>query len=309
MNLSKKTDMWVKKNIISKAQREQILEQDVAKKKPFIFGTFIWLSVFCFCLGAISLITAHWHVIPDMVKLIFVFVVLGSGLILSFFAIRKERYKIAEIALFITFLMIGGGIGLIAQIFNLPVDSAKGLLLWAVLSFGIVLASKRKFLALLWIPLFLGGLIGYMKLELLLLFFEQSPLFATTLMGGILICLIYLSHFFTDKLAESLYHWSIFLYFPVIFLGDISMQNSLGGFFVSLSFLGLLLFFAVCAKRMVLFHITIGIIVARLLLFYFQSLPNLVGTGILFIGIGLLMGLILFFLYFWKVQSHKKKIK
>ncbi len=290
ISLEKKTHHWVNKNIISMAQREQILEQEHIARKPFVFFSFIWLSIFLIILGLSSVIGSFWQSIPESVKLGVATVLLFSSLIFSALAIKKEKQKIAEIALCIAFFMIGGGIGLVAQIFNLPVNGSTGLFLWLFLSFGIVLLSKHRLLAFLWIPLFFGGVIGYMKLELLLLFFEQSPLFATILLGGILICLIYLSHFFTDKFAVSLYHWSVFLYFPVVFLGDIAMREVYQGFLISLVCLGLLLFFAVTARRTLLFNVTGFFIILRILLFYFQNIHHLYHIGIAFslAGIGLL---------------------
>ena len=290
ISLEKKTHHWVNKNIISMAQREQILEQEHIARKPFVFFSFIWLSIFLIILGLSSVIGSFWQSIPESVKLGVATVLLFSSLIFSALAIKKEKQKIAEIALCIAFFMIGGGIGLVAQIFNLPVNGSTGLFLWLFLSFGIVLLSKHRLLAFLWIPLFFGGVIGYMKLELLLLFFEQSPLFATILLGGILICLIYLSHFFTDKFAVSLYHWSVFLYFPVVFLGDIAMPEVYQGFLISLVCLGLLLFFAVTARRTLLFNVTGFFIILRILLFYFQNIHHLYHIGIAFslAGIGLL---------------------
>ena len=297
MNLSQKTNNWVEHNIISASQRQEILEAEKIKQPPFLFLTLLWTAVLCLCLGIAAIMRAYWYQIPDSVKLTIVGVLIVGGLILSYLAVKKERHKLAETALFFTFLAIGGGIGLIAQIFNLPMDGATGLLLWAVLSLGIVLISKRKLLPFLWVPLFLGGIVGYMKLELLLLFFEQTPLFATTLLGGILICLIYLSHFFSDRMAQSLYHWSVILYFPVVFLGDLAMHNPFFGFLVSAAFLALLGFFAVMAKKMILFNVTVFFIVLRLLLLYFQSFSNPIGAGVGFslTGIALLAGIGLFF--------------
>lgn len=298
MNLSQKTNLWVQHNLISPAERQAILAHEHKTKPAFLFLSIVWLAVLCLALGIISLIGAYWHIVPNAVKLTIIGLCIGGGIAISYLAIKKEKNKLAEFALFFTFLTIGAGIGLIAQIFNLPVDGGNGLLLWAVLSLGIVLISKHKLLAFLWVPLFFGGIVGYMRLELLLLFFEQTPLFATTLLGGILICLIYLSHFFSDRIAQSLYHWSVALYFPVVFLGDISMHQPFLGFLVSLAFLGLLAFFAIIANRELLFNVTGFFIVSRLILFYFQSLGHPIGVGIGFLAAGLvLLGIIILFIY------------
>lgn len=305
MNLEKKSNLWVKKNIISAAQREEILTHEHLKQPAFVYWSFLWIGVFCLLLGLISVVKAYWEDIPDVIKLSCLVVLFTMTICFVLWGIKKEQEKITEFALFFGFLMIGGGIGLIAQIFNLPVESEDGLFLWAILSFGIVLISKRKWLSFLWIPLFLGGIVGYMKLELLLLFFEQSPLFATTLICGIFLCLIYLSHFFTTELAHSVYCWSVILYFPVLFLGDVSMKEPFGGFVASMFFLGLLVFFSIHARRTILFNITGFIVVLRILLFYFQSLPNLIGSGLGFILAGII---ILLGVFFFNIQQKSSKI-
>ncbi len=307
--LEKKTKTWADRNIISMAQREQILEQEHIARAPFIFFSFVWLGVFLVALGCGSLVVAYWPIIPEMVKLSVVAILLIGSFVLAYYGVKREYKKLTEIALVIAFFMIGGGIGLVAQIFNLPVGGIRGLFLWLIFSFGIVMLSHQKWLAFLWIPLFFGGVLGYMRLELLLLFFEQSPLFATTLFAGILICLIYLSHFFTDKLALSLYHWSIILYFPIVFLGDMAMTSAFRGFLLSLMFLVLLLFFAVTARRQLLFNITGFFIVGRILLFYFQSMYDLIHAGIGFLSAGVILLLVVGgWVYFKKIKKKKRKI-
>ncbi len=303
--LEKKTKMWADQNIISMAQRQQILEQEHIARAPFIFFSFVWLSVFLIVLGAGSLIGAYWAHIPEAVKLSVSVVLLAGSLGLAYYGVRREYTHITEIALVIAFFMIGGGIGLLAQIFNLPMGGIRGLFIWLILSFGIVVVSRQRWLAFLWVPLFFGGVLGYMRLELLLLFFEQSPFFATTLFGGILICLIYLSHFFTDKFAVSLYHWSIVLYFPVVFLGDLAMAKPFEGFLLSLGFMALLMFFAVTARRQLLFNITGFFIVGRIVLFYFQSMADLIHAGIGF----LMAGIVLLVLAAGWFYFKKKKIR
>ncbi len=307
--LEKKTKMWADHNIISMAQREQILEQEHIARAPFIFYSFVWVGVFLVALGGGSLVIAYWSAIPEIVKLSVAAILLAGSLGLAYFGLRREYTKLTEVALFIAFFMVGGGIGLIAQIFNLPVGGLRGLLLWIILSFGILMVSRQKWLAFLWVPLFFGGVLGYMRLELLLLFFEQSPLFATTLFSGILICFIYLSHFFMDKLAVSLYHWSIILYFPVVFFGDMAMTSPFHGFILSLGFLMLLLFFAVMVRRQLLFNITGFFIVARILLFYFQSMYDLVYAGIGFLSAGVILLVIIgSWIYLKKTKKKKQKL-
>lgn len=305
MNLNNKTKKWVKNHLITPEQQKAILAEEDRKFLPFVLMGIIWLGLFCIGLGIISLVVAHWTVIPAAVKLSGLVALLLGALGTAYYALRHERNFIFETALFFAFLMIGGGIGLIAQIFNLPVAGPQGLLLWAFLSLGIVLISKRDLLLLLWIPLFVGGIIGFMRLELLLLFFEESPIFATVLLAGILFGAIYLCHFFKNRWTRVIYKWSIALYFPVVFLGDLAMHSILTGFLISFAFLLLLLSFAVKEKRVFLFNITSFFIVLRLIFLYFQIFKNLVMSGVGFFLFGLLL-LLVVGIWYWVEKRIKQ---
>lgn len=304
MNLSGKTKKWVDHQLITEDQQKAILAHEDKQFLPFVLTGILWLGLFSVGLGLVSLIAAHWTTLPEWSKLLGLVVFLSGGIGTAVYAFKKEKHLIAETALFFSFLMVGGGIGLVAQIFNLPINGAGGLLLWALLSLGIVLISRRDFLLFLWIPLFVGGIIGFMKLELLLLFFEQSPVFATALLATILLGIIYLSHFFENRWMKSAYKWAIALYFPVIFFGDVALHTSISGFLLSFSFLLLLTAFAIKEKRIRLFHITSFFMAARLIILYFQLFDNLIVTGIGFLVFGLLL---LVLIGGWYVLEKKMK--
>lgn len=308
MNLNDKTKKWVNNQLITKEQQTAILKHEDRQFLPFVLMGMLWLGLFCIGLGLTSLVAAHWSFLPVWSKLSGFVLLMGGAISTAVYAFKREKHLIAETALFFSFLMIGGGIGLIAQIFNLPISGAGGLLLWAALSLGIVLVSKKDFLLLLWIPLFVGGVIGFMKLELLLLFFEQSPVFATALLATALMGLIYGCHFFTNRWARSLYKWAIALYFPVLFLGDIAMHTALSGFLLSFFFLLLLAAFAVKEKRIRLFHLVSFFIAMRLIFLYFQLFDNLILTGIgfLIVGVFLLTAIGIWYVIEKKMQNRQQ---
>ena len=275
MNLNKKTDEWVKNNLLSPEQQSEIMAFESGRRKPFRVLSILWLGIFSFFLGIISLVADYWDVIPDWAKLTGAGILLASGIGATVYFFKKEKHLLAEVGLFFTFLMIGGGIGLIAQIFNLPVDSGEGFLAWAALSLIIVLMSRRELLPLLWIPLFLGGVLGYMRLELLLLFFTQTPLLAVSATAGLLFGLIYVSGLSTAPFLRAVNRWAIVLYYAVLILGEDGLHDIMTGFGISIGFLAILAWYAMHAGRVRLFNWTLFFIAVRLVILYFQVFESL----------------------------------
>ncbi len=305
MNLAKKTNDWVNQKLITRKQQESILTHESRVRVPYVAAALMWLGTLCGVLGVISFITAHWDTIPHAVKMAGVAMVLVASLAVAVWGFRREKHLITEVALFLAFLTVGGGIGLLAQIFNLPLHNEKGLLLWAVLSLGIVLVSRRGMLSWLWMPLFLGGVLGFMKLELLLLFFEQAPVFATAVLGGILLAVVYFASLFGAHFMQNVYRWGLALFFGVLLLGDIQSTEEVAGFLLSTLLLGLLAAFAVMKNKLMLFHVICVFFGARLIVFYFQVFSSLTGTSL---GL-LLSGLVLFLAGGVWQATHRERIR
>ena len=68
MSLEKKSQNWVKHNIISMAQREQILEREQVKQHPFALFGIMWLGILLSFLGVVAFTEASWAVIPESDK-------------------------------------------------------------------------------------------------------------------------------------------------------------------------------------------------------------------------------------------------
>ena len=196
-------------------------------------------------------------------------ITLWSGLAVSsvgaiFYAFKRRKKVIWESALFFTFLVIGGGIGLTAQVFDLPVHAPAGLIGWAVLSLILVLMSERELLSLLWFPLFLGGILGYVRLEFLFLFLAQAPVATTCLSATILGTCIYATRHAHIPFLRALNHWCIALYFLVLLLGENGIAHPITAFVVTVGFLSLLAGYAVRTAQPILFNLTLGVLAVRL---------------------------------------------
>ncbi len=305
MNLKKRSKFWVDQGLITKEQQMHILKHEDKRFLPFVLLSFLWIGVFCFCLGVGSFFSLYWHEVPNILKII-TFVLLSVLLFgIGFKAAQKRKKFLLETVLFISFFMIGGGVGIFSQIFNLPITHTTGLLFWAILSFILAFLSKKEFLFLLWIPLFLGGILGFLRLELLLLFFEQAPLFSTIVLASFFFILLFLTRNATNHWIQGVYKWSILLYLIIVFLGDRAMSNIFMGVILLLFFLLLLMALAVKERRVNLFNIVSLCIVLRVGLLYFQLLDSMhiTGIGFLLLGLFILFVCVLWILFEKRVSS------
>lgn len=286
MDWFKKTNEWVSHDIVTPEQQTDIIAFENHRKRPFRGLGIMWLGIFSFFLGMISLVADNWDVIPHGIKLF------GGGSILllsimgTWYFFKREHHLLVEVGLFLIFLCIGGAIGLTAQIFNIPLESGKGLLIWAILSFGVVLLSRRELLTLLWVPLFLGGIIGYIRLELLLLFFEQMPMVTTGVFAGLLLGVIYIAGKTQNPFMRAVGRWAIVLFYVVVLLGENAQLSLWKGIGVSIGLLGILALYAFYNGRMRLFNLTLFLIAVRFMMLYFQVFESLGMVGILFSIVG-----------------------
>ena len=310
MNIKKRSKIWVDQKLITKEQQQKILKQEDKRFLPFVLLSFFWIGFLCFSVGIASIFCEYWSKIPVVFK------VLGFG-ILSFFlvvlgyhAVLKRKKILLEIVLFLSFFMIGGGIGIFSQIFNFPITHFNGILFWALLSFILVFFAKRELLFFLWIPLFLGGILGSLKLELLLLFFEQSPLFSIVLIESVLFVIVLLTKNFNTHFLRAVYKWSILLYFIFLFVASREFSSLLESIILFL-FFGLLLFaLSIKEKRVCLFNVTSLFVLIRLVYLYIELFEDKYIAGIWFLFIG---GFILLFVLLWifietKILSKRENV-
>ncbi len=287
MDLNNKIKSWVQAGILSEKQKNKIIYLEQQRQKDFRLLGLMWLGIFLFVLGVISLVTEYWQIIPNTVKVTCLLIFIFFGIGMTIYGFRKEKTLLFESALFFTFLIIGGGIGLLAQIFHLPVNNGEGLLAWAGISLIIVLLSEKELLPLLWIPLFLGGILGYLRLEFLLLFLSQAPLITISILLTALFLIIYLTGLSQTPFLKAMNRWGITLYFFILFLGESGISSAWESFITCVFFLLLLTFYAVKKHRIWVFNITLFLLALRSLLFILETLKNIGVNGFWFVGVGL----------------------
>lgn len=131
-------------------QAEAILKfETTTEKSNFALYGFAGLGASVVALGIISIIAANWNEISSITKLVTYFL-LQIGLGISYLKVSASRSLLKEILLYLFSLGFFGGIGLIAQIFQLSGVFWKPFAFWLVLNIGTVFIAERRLLVHLW---------------------------------------------------------------------------------------------------------------------------------------------------------------
>ena len=150
MSLTKKTETWVGQHIITREQQQQIL----AFERSHTNRTF-WITAFVIAgiligLGICLLIAANWQVLPELVKLVGDFALLGVLTYATYWSMQTRKTGLRELFSILSFLAIGATIGLIAQIFHLSGGWTNFAGAWALLGLPFIWLSRSTWINLTW---------------------------------------------------------------------------------------------------------------------------------------------------------------
>ena len=159
MSLASKTTAWVEKQIITPEQRDNILSFEKSKSNNTFWKTAFIIAGLLIGLGICLLIAANWDNLSNTVKLIGDFAILGIFSYFTYYFWTKEKRGLTELFILLSFLMIGGSIGLIGQVFHLSGGWQSFAITWALLSLPFILISRVLFFNIVWFILLLNGLI------------------------------------------------------------------------------------------------------------------------------------------------------
>ena len=158
--LEVKLKEWVSRQIISQEQAELIRRHEESKpENSWILSGLLILGVLIIGIGLISIIAANWDQIPDVVKLSTNFILLITLAFITFKSWESEKSIRLEVLLFAFMIHILATIGLISQVFHTGGNLYQALLLWSLISFGVMLASRGLIVPLMWAGAFLFGII------------------------------------------------------------------------------------------------------------------------------------------------------
>ena len=158
MSLTTKLSCWKEQNFITQDQCDQILAFERQRSgRTFWRGAFI-VAGSLIGLGICLLIAANWKALGNTFKITGDFLLLGGLFYTTFWCITHQKKGLTEFFAILSFLMIGGTIGLIGQIFNLEGGWHSFALFWALLAIPFVLVSRALFFNLGWLCLLLSSL-------------------------------------------------------------------------------------------------------------------------------------------------------
>lgn len=271
------------------------------KMRQYILFSVVLLGVFCILAGLGLIIAANWGAIPALLKV-------GSSLGLLVLSLsgasyfnNRERKNWAETFLFISFLLIGGNIALIQQIYHFAISMSEGSFLWWALSLPLVFITKSRLIPLCSVGLFGFSIWDYIWKVHYMVWVAWLFLF------------MLLTHFFTGKVSTFLRHLALVLALFFLYSGDILSHSGEGiiGVITTTAFL----IFATNVPRgeigVIRYYNYLFIFVAwRICLLFWHASYNLAHVGIRLIVFGaiLLVGVLLHYRYFDRIQQAIKRL-
>ncbi len=308
MSLANKTAAWVEKQIITPEQRENILSFERSNSNNTFWKTAFIIAGLLIGLGICLLIAANWQDLTNTVKLIGDFIILGTFSYFTYHFWTREKHELTELFIILSFLMIGGSIGLIGQVFHLNGGWQNFAITWALLSLPFILISRVLFFNIVWFILLLNGLISTDFFETIWNTFMKFFTLKTVLA---LICFVTLDFMFTriskqyekytllPKAAAKVSIW--IAYFIVIYIGfsfglnwtllfgkNTLMQNLCAYLFV-FGFFTFRMFLAMKSQNISSFKRNAILAEIYIFLIFISKINNLWTSGLGFISAGLLV--------------------
>ena len=154
---AKKLNKLVAAGIITQTQKQQILEyDDNADSLALVSRALMLLGIFTVGLGIISLIASNWQDIGRTAKLATMLALLaGTGGLVWHWQSQGKRAA-AEKMLLGEFFLVGAGIGLIIQVFQLSGGKIYDpLAVWCLVAAPLLFVTGQKLVSYFWVPLFL----------------------------------------------------------------------------------------------------------------------------------------------------------
>ena len=158
MKFNRRVQNLLKQEIISTETAEKIMVTEQIRKTGVAWKLMYFISGLLIGLGAILVVSSHWDLIPDMLKLLGDFAIWGGILYTLYWAFDKKKNNLKECLLLVSFLFVGATIGLIAQIFNMSGSWTSFALTWAILSAVFVILSRLRITNILWLLILFSGL-------------------------------------------------------------------------------------------------------------------------------------------------------
>ena len=155
MKISKKElEKLNKEGLITSQQVENIISyyQNNSDNNKLWKRLFI-IAALLIALGIILIIGANWATIPNFIKIAVDFILFLALVYADYYFIINNKKNLSEVFLVISFFMVAGTIGLIAQVYNLDGGWLSFARFWMFLAIPFVFLSKTFLINILWLLL------------------------------------------------------------------------------------------------------------------------------------------------------------
>ena len=167
------------------------------------------IAALLIALGIILVIGANWAAIPNFIKIAVNFILFLVLIYADYYFITKNKKNLSEFFLVMSFFMIAGTIGLIAQVYNLDGGWFSFARFWMFLAIPFVLLSKTFLINILWLLLLFNSFPQsfYTWLHDIYSYFVSTLLpFQKNYNIAIFSILLYFALKFLNYLGTTLYH-------------------------------------------------------------------------------------------------------
>ena len=310
MSLANKAAAWVENQIITPEQRDKILSFEKSKGNNVFWKTAFIIAGLLIGLGICLLIAANWDNLSNTVKLIGDFIILGAFSYYTYYFWTNKKRGLTELFAMLSFLMIGGSIGLISQIYQLQGGWERFALAWCLLSLPFIFISRVLFFNIVW-GLLLITSVHFDILEKvwrfsLKYFTWKTPL---TLVGFILLSFLFMKldtivnkHTLLAKAAEKISMWiAYYITFHVGIVWGLKWcffchpkESQMLAYLFVFAFLAFRMFWAMKGQNISSFKRNAILAEIYIFFIFISRIKNLWTSGIGFISAGLL---VLFLIY------------
>lgn len=135
-----------RKGVISEDQFGEIMSAYKEKEGLNFIKVILTVGAVLVGLGVLSFIASNWVYMSKSIKMIIIFVALGSALLTSY-KTEEEYPKISKAFLYLSSMIYGAGIFLIGQIFHLGGSLGDAFLLWTIGAVFITFLSEDMMMA------------------------------------------------------------------------------------------------------------------------------------------------------------------
>ena len=314
MSLAKKTAVWVQHQLISAEQQKSILDFERTRSNKTFWNSAFIVAGSLIGLGLCLLIAANWKVLPSAVKLIGDFTLLG-GVIWAVWHCKQAGHNgLKELFAVLAFLLVGGTIGLLGQVFQLSGGWSRFALAWALLGLPYVLLSRSGFINMGWLFLLLSAVRWLSLLKRLEAVWQILSCMAVMVLS------VYLVHVLLCKLAEAAEPFTVLpraaarlaLWAAYLLLGGVAVAHGLvdgkiGAYILVFGFLAYRMYVAARAQQIQSFKRNAVLAEIYIFCIFAFKMGSLWKSGFGFIGAGVF--LLLFIVLLRKTTRYIKQME